>query len=241
MEELPTQPAVESGFPVFQKWSIYQTVVRENWMRHREISRAIQRHLAARTSPLRVVDAGCGDGQLARMSFADVSLAAYLGIDLSQPALEEARSSTFVEHSWNGCSIEFICDDLRNAVAARLDESVDVLLAGFSLHHLQTEEKQRFLDDATRVLAPGGIFLWADIACQPGQSRQDYLSSLEATIRSAWNALTAEQVEEVVSHILASDYPETAEWMRAAAGQAGLADGEELYRDPHFGVWSFSL
>lgn len=225
---------------MFQKWSIYQTVVRENWMRHREISHAIRSRLAARTSPLRVIDAGCGDGQLARMSLAGVPLASYRGLDLSQAALEEAEVSTFSGSTWNGCHIELLCCDLRDGVAEQPTASVDVLLAGFSLHHLQTEEKQRFLDDATRVLAPGGSLLWADIACQPGQSRQAYLSSLEATIRGEWNALSAEQIEEVVSHILSSDYPETVDWMHAATSHAGFSVAQELYRDEHFGVWCFA-
>lgn len=240
MHQSPSTSASAAGFPVFQKWSLYQTVVRENLMRHREVSSAIRQRLSDRKVPVRVVDAGCGDGQLARMSLTGVPLRSYVGIDLSQPALDEALTNTFPGMRFDGCPVELRCGDLRDGVLAIPAASVDVLLAGYSLHHLQDQDKQDWLSDVTRVLAPHGEFLWADIVRQPGQSRDAYLAALEHSIRVQWTVLTADQIEDVVSHILSSDYPETADWMLAATSRAGLSTAQELYRDEYFGVWCFS-
>lgn len=92
--------------------------------------------------PLRLLDIGCGTGQ-SRQLYADRAKL-YCGIDLSQRALEIARSR-FPDSCWeraDACALPFA------------DASWDVVAFSSVLHHIP--HFGRALAEAYRVLKPGG-------------------------------------------------------------------------------------
>ncbi|MFN4905533.1 MAG: hypothetical protein ACK5EO_03460, partial [Planctomycetota bacterium] len=49
---------------IFNSWDLYGNIVRNNWMRHEQMSQFIQNATEGRK--LHVLDLGCGDGAMAR-------------------------------------------------------------------------------------------------------------------------------------------------------------------------------
>ena len=50
---------------IFERWTLYEKVIRSNYMRHQEMIRVIQQAVRQIDQPLRVLDLGCGDGWMA--------------------------------------------------------------------------------------------------------------------------------------------------------------------------------
>ena len=229
-----------TGFPIFRNWGIYGAIYQQNYMRHREIVEAGRRVVARFDRPIDALDLGCGDGQLARESLKQIPVASYVGVDLSEGALAELRKSPPRGNADSPADV--VCDrrDLRDAIRSQAPSSFDVVLASYSLHHLdEPADKFSVLIEIARVLKPGGLFLWTDVARQGSETRTQYNASLEKEIRDRWLEMPKGEVEQVVTHIHAADFPETATWMLDAASHAGLTRPVELFRDRFFGTWSF--
>jgi SAM-dependent methyltransferase len=104
----------------------------------------------------RVLDLGCGTGTLLVMLQRECPEAQLTGIDgdpdVLRLAAEKARST--------GGTL-----DLRKALAVALpfpDSTFDHVLSTLVFHHLTTIDKTRALNEAYRVLRPGGLLLVAD-------------------------------------------------------------------------------
>lgn len=228
----------DGGFPLFRDWDLYSRIVHHNWMRHREVSDCVADRLSGLARPLRVVDLGCGDGQLSRRGLRASLLASYTGVDLSAGALETLRQSPPTGRA-SSAGIETRQADLRDAAATLPPADHDVVLANYSLHHLTSDEKRTVLAHIRRGLRSDGVFIWSDIYRRPGQSRLEYLESLERRIRREWTLLSEAEVAQVVAHIFDADFPEEEAWMLEAAAAAGFAHREDHFRDESFVVWSF--
>ena len=112
---------------------------------------AIRRHVALNMAS--VVDIGCGIGRLTRLLL-DCNLKAYLGIDILDPILYEAKKVA-KDHA------HFTFANVRNFKIPRLDGSVDVV-CGFSLiTHLLDEQAYLYFAETARVLKPGGLALFS--------------------------------------------------------------------------------
>jgi SAM-dependent methyltransferase len=229
---------LESGFPLFRDWDLYARIVHHNWMRHVEVSDCVAERLSGFDRPLRVIDLGCGDGQLSRRGLRSTHVAGYTGVDLSAGALETLRRSPPTGRTTNA-AVETRQADLRAAAADLPTAEFDVVLANYSLHHLSPDEKRETLAHIRRGLRTDGVFIWSDIYRRPGQSRLGYLESLERRIRGEWTLLSEDEISQVVSHIFDADFPEEEGWMVEAAAAAGFTDWEDHFRDDSFVVWSF--
>lgn len=229
-----------TGFPIFRSWGIYGAIYQQNYMRHREIVEASRRVVTRFERPVKVLDLGCGDGQLARESLKYIPVASYVGVDLSEGALAELLKSPPQGNADPPADV--VCDrlDLRDAVRSHKPSSFDVVLASYSLHHLdEPAVKFSVLVEIARVLKPGGLFLWTDVAREGSETRAQYNTSLENEIRDRWTEMPKGEVEQIVAHIQTSDFPETTTWMLDAASRAGLTRPAELFRDRFYGTWSF--
>jgi ubiquinone/menaquinone biosynthesis C-methylase UbiE len=117
--------------------------------------------LAARAldgaGPRRILDLGCGTGEMAlaiaRVS-SDVKL---IGVDGDAGVLERADAKARAE----GVELE-----LHEALADRIplpDANVDCVVSTLMFHHLVPSAKRAALAEARRVLVPGGRLLVCDI------------------------------------------------------------------------------
>jgi ubiquinone/menaquinone biosynthesis C-methylase UbiE len=245
-----TDTPIQSG-EIFQAWDLYARIVHENWMKHREMQQAIRDAIseAMRTQPaipLRVLDLGCGDGAMAFRGLGDANVESYAGIDLSEEALSHCakRSGPGTRDVVNKSLHR---GDLAENLAQWPQHDVDVVLASYSLHHFSSHAKISILADISRVLRPGGQFLWIDIVRAPEESRDAFLDRIEHVIREQWSTMPEEERQAAVDHIRECDFPESEDWMVGQwRSMHGLAKDSAAVRtdptkrmvhDPLYGCW----
>ncbi|TDP94784.1 methyltransferase family protein [Labedaea rhizosphaerae] len=108
---------------------------------------------AGLTAGQRVLDIGCGTGNLLRATATrrpDVELS---GLDPDPKALARARRKVKKARLERGFAQELPYPD----------DSFDRVFSSLMLHHLDTKSKDEMLAEVRRVLRPGGVFVLADI------------------------------------------------------------------------------
>jgi ubiquinone/menaquinone biosynthesis C-methylase UbiE len=98
----------------------------------------------------RILEIGCGTGNLAILIKRLHPGAEVIGIDPDSKALARAQRKA---------GREALTVQLDRGFAEELpypDASFDRVLSALMFHHLETEEKEKALDEARRVLKPGG-------------------------------------------------------------------------------------
>lgn len=106
----------------------------------------------------RVLDVGCGTGVLTRLAAEVVGPAGWVvGIDPAPLMLARARDNAALAGKW----LEFRLAAVEHLPFA--DQTFDVALASFVLHHLPPEVKRAGLHAVYRVLKPGGRLLVVDV------------------------------------------------------------------------------
>jgi ubiquinone/menaquinone biosynthesis C-methylase UbiE len=226
--------AVKAVKQVFEQRSMYDAVVTGNYMHHAELVATLGAWAEEFGQPLRIVDLGCGDASLAAKSFAGAQIEHYVGVDLAESSVEQARLSTA---AWQG-RVELICGNLFDALHSLTDGSANVVLASYSLHHFSTVDKQKLLHEIGRALEPHGVLLWIDAVRDDGQSRDEYIDRLAGEITEDWTLLSVEERQRAVEHVRSSDYPETETWMMEQTTAAGFVVGGTLLSGGLFRGWS---
>lgn len=120
----------------------------------------IRRDLVAQAgvlNGLKVLDVGCGTGTLAVMVKKANPKAEVVGLDGDPQILQIARAKAGTHQ----LSLRF--DRGMSFALPYPDESFDVVLFSFMLHHLSREDKQRTAHEAYRVLRPNGRLIGADL------------------------------------------------------------------------------
>jgi ubiquinone/menaquinone biosynthesis C-methylase UbiE len=227
--------AVKAVKQVFEQRSMYDAVVAGNYMHHAELVAALGAWAQEFGRPLRIVDVGCGDASLAAKSFAGAQVEHYIGVDLAESSIAQARVSTA---AWNG-RVELICGNLFDALHGLADGSANVVLASYSLHHFLTADKQKLLREIGRVLEPRGTLLWIDAVRDEGQSRDEYIDRLAGEIAHDWTLLSVEERQRAVEHVRGSDFPETEAWMMEQTSAAGFSAESTLLKGESFRGWAF--
>jgi SAM-dependent methyltransferase len=230
-----TDPDVARVKEVFEQWSLYDAVVQCDYMRHVELVRAIGAWVRSFGRPLSIVDLGCSDAWLATHAFRLAKVEHYLGVDLAESAIERARGNLAI---WPG-RVDLVCGNLADVLAAQPDSSANTVLASYSLHHFSTGDKLTLIGEIWRLLVPGGAFLWIDAVRDDGESHDAYIDRLTNVMSNNWTGLTVEQRERGVTHVRASDYPETKSWMLEHVEAAGFLPGGTLLADEFFDGWAF--
>jgi predicted TPR repeat methyltransferase len=206
------------------QWATYRSVVDADLMDHRAITAATA---AALTSQLdqrppgagaaQLVDLGCGDLGLLAPVLRSLPLGSYTGLDLTADVLPLAEAAlgsvTYPCHWLQG-------DLLSWALESPQTRSIDILHAAFSIHHLNGDQKQTFLQQTRPRMAPGSIFLWADVFREPDESREEYVERYSERVRSHW-PLAPERQEQVINHLSRFDFPADRSAIEAIARASG--------------------
>ena len=219
-----------------QQWAVYRQVVEADLMEHAALTHATAKALRqwlktrpADAQPPAMADLGCGDLALLPPLLRQLPLGSYRGLDLSESVLELAARAMG--------EVSFPCrweerNALEWAVSPPAGQPVDLIHSAFVLHHLDEAEKALFLSRARSHLAPGGMFLWADVFRLPGENREEYLTRYAQRIRAGWHPLSAEDRERVIDHLHCFDHPADVELIVATARECGWTM-EWLWRGHH--------
>jgi len=211
----------------------HMTTMTKDWDRHVTDAEQIARGpgflnlrdrilaLAAPQAADVVVDVGCGTGLLA------LELAGHVervwAIDISASMVDYLRTKAA------SAGIENIDAAVASAVSLPLvDACADIVVSNYCLHHLDDAGKRRALQEAMRVLRPGGRLVFGDMMfdLDPGNPRNraviaDKVRAMLAkgpagVLRLAKNALR-----------LASgrwESPARADWWRRTLNETGFVD-----------------
>jgi SAM-dependent methyltransferase len=137
---------------------LYDVLLRFMFMGRLGAVRAMTLDLAAIEPGERVLDAGCGTGQLALAAARRVGRSGVVhGIDASPEMLQVARRNA----RRSGRSVQFHLEPLEATSFA--DGSFDVVLNTFVMHHLPGDLKHRALVEMRRVLRAGGRVVVLDL------------------------------------------------------------------------------
>lgn len=123
--------------------------------RYREMLWMILDYIPADLKPKRIVDLGCGTGNLSEGILLKHTESQLVAVDLSTSILVEAAKR--LEKYPN---IEY-----RNEDFNRLDfepGSIDLIVSSIALHHLTDPEKEKLLKKIYTWLSPNGILIFGD-------------------------------------------------------------------------------
>lgn len=203
----------------FDRWHVYYLVIQNDYMAHRGIHQALRDSLSSsRQSPFSIMDLGCGDCSVIAKTLRGLPVREYVGIDLSEVALEEAKKS-FADSTFR---LRLVESDFSKFVARPETDKVDVVIAGFAVHHLTHDEKPKFFSDCFDKLSSGGDLYLYDIFSRPGESRAQFLESYCKKLESNWIKLSVEERAATCDHIRNCDFPVSYEVLSGFARQAGF-------------------
>lgn len=214
-----------------QQWQIYQKVLKNNYMGHREIYNVLHELLVKHwQKPFTLLDLGCGDGSFTTQALLNTQIAEYTGIDVSVPAIEDAKKNLAV----TGCQGNFIigdCWQLTNELAQNEPNKFDVVFTSFALHHLQVEGKEDVIKNIKNLLKSGGIFILIDVVRQENEDRDSYVKRYLGNVKKDWTLITPQEYKMVDSHISSKDFPETQSNLKSISEKVGFSNFECVYRD----------
>jgi len=210
------------------EWGIYHKLVRSNEMQHREIGNLIRAEIDRRFDrPFSFLDLACGDASLARKILSGTQISRYEGLDLSRPALQCA-AEVMKDAPYTVALSE---EDMVQGVNDR-PGSADVIWCGFSIHHLQKDQKQDMLIAVRSALKPGGIFVAAEPVCRSGEARADYVCRWHDELRQRFQSLSQAEFDHIWQHISTYDYAEPPEDWVTMGERAGFRTSRLIYRFP---------
>ena len=208
----------------------YDTFIRRVVPRYDEMTARLLDSLPA--EPSRVVELGCGTGNLSLLLADRLPGARFIFVDgapemveatrlrLSATAPEVAERSTFLHGTFEGLELEV--------------GSVDLVVASLSLHHVaDLAPVYRML---ARGMAPGGEFRSADgIRADDHRLHALHLERWEAFWREG-DRLSPEEIASVKDHVARHDHYEPLSRHFRMLEAAGFYRTDCLWRDGLFGV-----
>jgi len=225
--ESPT-PGDEAIQPFRDQWQVYQKVVDNNHLSHREVQGVLHRQLAETVvRPFRFLDLACGDASMTVAALKGTAVTEYHGIDLSAAALAMAMKTV----GSLSCNVRLEQNDFVAAIRDRT-EPADVVYIGLSLHHLPTPQDKLALMRAVRsVIGPDGLFLIFEPASLEGETRPAYLERYDTFIHSVWTALTPAEQNILWTHVRTCDFPEQPSVWTQLGDDAGFTQVHDLFTD----------
>ncbi|MBT8319595.1 MAG: class I SAM-dependent methyltransferase [Gramella sp.] len=120
-----------------------------------ELLSGFTEYLAPDFQPTRILDLGCGNGNVTKLLAKKFPEARFDLVDASEQMLELCKNQ-FGQNNMQYHQTYF--KDFQFSIG-----TYDLIVAGFSLHHCEDEERQTVFNKIYSSLKPGGIFAYTDL------------------------------------------------------------------------------
>jgi len=122
-----------------------------------------------------ILDLGCGPGNTANELAFD-SYSTYVGVDISEAALEKARKRSLENN--RGDKNSFVCSDFLDYQPT---QKFDVVLFRESMYHIPLNKVQPVLEHFTKCMREGGVVVVRmNVFDQKGQPKKRLLDAIDA-------------------------------------------------------------
>jgi SAM-dependent methyltransferase len=214
--------------PLFDEWRAYQKLLEHDYMYHlaffSQLKTEIQRCFH---EPVAILDLGCGDVSPIRPMLEELNVSLYCGVDQSETALSKAETNLASLDIPSRLYPGDLLDTLRT-----LTGRFDVIVASFSLHHLQTTEaKKQVLEECHHVLNPAGLVAIIDVFHAEDETREEYLRRWVEFAKKNYKALDHVEMTSLVDHVQSNDFPEKLSTYQTIGRAAGYGKFEILMQD----------
>jgi len=210
-----------------KNWNIYRKIIENDNMSHRAgYSKLKEILLNEIKRPFTFLDLACGDSYYSSITLRDTKAVEYIGIDVSADALSFAKENL----KDSGLTSTFIQADFIDFDQI-VEQEVDVIWVGFSVHHLSTAEKLEFFIKVKNAISENGIFVLYEPIYTEGEDLDEYCRRFKETYDIHWKGLDKEEEEALFEHIRESEKPETTEnWLRLGK-EAGFKDAQKVFSE----------
>jgi len=214
--------------PLFDEWRAYQKLLDHDYMYHVAFFSRLNLEIQKRfNGPIAVLDLGCGNVSPILPMLGDLEVSLYCGVDQSETALSKAEANLASLDIPSRLYPGDLLDTLQT-----LTGCFDVVVASFSLHHLQTAgAKKKVLEECRRVLNPAGLVAIIDVFHAEDETREEYLRRWVDFARNSYVALDAMEMTSLVDHVQSNDFPETLSTYQAIGRDTGYGKFEVLMQD----------
>ena len=210
-----------------QQWATYRKLLEHDYLSHREVGRILHETLKeVFATSFRFLDIACGDAGMIEACLRGTAVKSYVGIDLSQAALEIAAANL----AGAPYAVEL---DHRDFVEALLHGKVaaDAAWCSLSIHHLATDDKRRLMAAIRNAVGRRGLFMLYEPTRLAAEDRAAYLERFERVNRPLWSVLSSAEWDQIQAHVSACDFPENAEMWCKLGRDAGFSTAREIFTD----------
>lgn len=119
------------------------------------------------------LDLGCGDGYLGHFLYKLYPDSCGVFIDISDEMIDKAKQKDFENKS-----DFYIKDFSATNWHENINEKFDLVISGFSIHHIHNDQKKRLYGDIYKLLKPNGIFLNLEHVSSPTKELEELFNDL---------------------------------------------------------------
>lgn len=179
----------------------FDTQVQKNISCYNEMLTALINAIPENKMNPKILDLGCGTGNITQKALTRFPLAEVTCLDLSENMIEIAK-----EKLSDYEKVEYVIGDFTKM---QIDRKYDVILSSLALHHIPNDEKKEAMyRDIYEALDNGGVFYNADVI----KANSDYNEELNDKIarqEMMENGVTEEEIIEHKGKRDANDIPTT--------------------------------
>ena len=190
--------------------------------RYPELIYNMFQYIPEKFSPKRILDLGCGTGNLTDQMFKKYPESEIDALDISEEILNESRRR--FNHTPN---IRYIQADFKSLHLP--PGSYDLVMSSIAIHHIEDTEKIKLYKEVFQALSNGGIFIFADQT--RGITDEIYKKNISCWKEEAMKlGSTLENWDMWMAHQDAHDFHTPVNWHFQELEKAGFRETDLIWK-----------